>query len=180
MRRYVRSIIFITALFSITASNIVVAQALDFPVPPHNPKQLFYLQRNANSNTLIYELNIENGVINKQNPIHVYWINYAGNGQTEELSDLQRKYAYGIKATEVSDNIFECYLVANKKLKLTVQEGDDKQYHAYTMMNEKKIFINRIYLQVKAGGLFKPRIDYVEMKGVDVLTGTAVEEKIKL
>ena len=180
MHRYVRFLVFTVSLCFITVSTVVSAQAIDFPVPPHNPKQLFYLQRPANTNTLVYELNMENGIINKQNPIHIFWINYAGNGQTEELSDIQRKYAYGIKATEVSDNIFECTLVAYKKLKLTVQEGDDKQYHAYAIVNEKKMVINRIYLQVKGGGLFKPRIDYVEMKGIDVLSGAAVEEKIKL
>ena len=180
MRRYVRYIIYISFLFAITASDRITGQTIEFPVPPHNPKQLFYLQRPANINTLIYELNIENGIINKQNPIHVFWINYAGNGQTEELSDVQRKYAYGIKSTEITENIFECYLVAYKKLIITIQEGEDKQYHAYATVNDKKMVIKRIWLQVKGGSLFKPRIEYVEIKGVDAVTGTAIEERIKL
>jgi hypothetical protein len=180
MCRVNRYTLFTLFLFTVTVTAVTSAQTVDFPVPPHNAKQLFYLQRPANTNTLIYELNIENGVINKQTPIHVYWINYAGNGRTEELNDMQRKYAYGIKATEVSDNIFECYLVAYKKLILTVQEGEDKQFHAYATVNDKKMIITRIWLQVKGGSLFKPRIDYVELKGIDAVTGSAIEERIKL
>ena len=180
MRRSFRLMMYSVSFFIFLIPDIVSAQAVDFPVPPHNPKQLFYLQRPANINTLIYKLNIENGIINKQNPIHVFWINYAGNGQPEELNDVQRKYAYGIKATEITENIFECYLVAYKKLILTVQEGEDKQYHAYATVNDKKMIINRIWLQVKGGSLFKPHIEYVELKGVDATTGSIIEEKIKL
>lgn len=180
MCRVNRYLLFSVLQFALTIAASVSAQTVDFPIPPHNPKQLFYLQRPANTNTLIYELNIEDGVINKKNPIHVYWINYAGNGRTEELNDMQRKYAYGIKATEVSENVFECYLVANKKLLLTVKEGDDKQFHAYATVNDKKMIIKRIWLQVKGGSLFKPRIEYVELKGIDPLFGSAMEERIVL
>ncbi len=180
MCRVKRYIVLIILPFALMISTWASAQTIDFPIPPNNPKQLFYLQRPANTNTLIYELNIDNGVINKLDPIHVYWINYAGNGKTEELNNMQRKYAYGIKATEVSENVFECYLVAYKKLLLTVEEGDDKQFHAYVTVNEKKMIIKRIWLQVKGGSLFKPRIDYVELKGIDILTGSAIEERIKL
>ena len=176
----VRSNLFILFLFLLSAANGASAQPVDFPVPSHNPKQLFYLQRPANTNTLIYELNMENGIINKEKPIHVYWINYASNGQTEELNDLQRKYAYGVKTTDLGDNTFEFYLVAYKKLKLTLKEGEDKQYHVYTVVNDKNMIVTRIYLAVKGGSLFKPHIEYVELKGTDATTGVAMEEKIKL
>jgi hypothetical protein len=164
----------------VTGASVVSAQTAEFPVPPNNPKQLFYLQRPANTNTLIYELNMENGVINKQNPIHVFWINYAENGQTEELNYVQRRYAYGVKTTELSENSFEFYLTAYKKIKMTLSEGEDKQFHAYSVVNEKKMILTRIWLQVKGGGLFKPKIDYVELKGIDTVTGAVIEERIKL
>lgn len=180
MHRYVRYIIYISSLFAITTSDRIAAQTIEFPVPPHNPKQLFYLQRPANTNTLVYEVNIENNVLNKEKPIHVYWINYATNGQTEELNDIQRKYAYGVKTTDLGDNTFDFYLVAYKKLKLTLKEGEDKQYHAYATVNDKNMIITRIYLAVKGGSLFKPHIEYVELKGVDATNGVAIEEKIKL
>ncbi|WP_259071757.1 DUF4833 domain-containing protein [Mucilaginibacter sp. X4EP1] len=33
--------------------------SLKFPVPRGNPKQLFFLQRSQNTNTVVYELNIK-------------------------------------------------------------------------------------------------------------------------
>lgn len=178
MNRLYRSLL-LTGLL-VTAGTFVRSQGIEYPTPPHNPKQLFYLQRPPNTNTVIYELNMENGVLDKKQPIHAYWISYAKKGQTEELTDIQRKYAYGIKTTLLDDNSYECHIVAYKKLKLYLKEGEDKQYHIYTNVNDKQIIVNRIFIAVNGGSLFKPHIDYVQLNGIDAATGTATEERIKL
>ncbi len=41
----------------------LAAQENKFPVPTGNSKQLFYLQRNHNVNTIVYELNYKNGMV---------------------------------------------------------------------------------------------------------------------
>jgi hypothetical protein len=71
-------------------------------------------------------------------------------------------------------------LVSYKKLKLKLKEGDDEQFHVYGDVNNKQLIIERIYLAVKGGSLFKPKIEYVEIKGVEVKTGAFVEERIKI
>jgi len=179
MSRLHRSFLFLSLLL-LTTGTLAWSQGIDYPTPPHNPKQLFYLQRPPNTNTVIYELNTENGVLDQKQPIHAYWISYAKKGQTEELTDIQRKYAYGIKTTLLDDNSYECHLVAYKKLKLYLKEGEDKQYHVYTTVNDKKIIVNRIFIAVNGGSLFKPNIDYVQLTGIDSTTGAAAEERIKL
>lgn len=171
---------FVTWLLLLTTGTLGWSQEIEYPTPPHNPKQLFYLQRPPNTNTVIYELNTENGILDKKKPIHAYWISYAKKGQTEELTDIQRKYAYGIKTTPLDDNSYECHLVSYKKLKLYLKEGEDKQYHMYTAVNDKQILINRIFIAVNGGSLFKPHIDYVQLTGIDTATGAATEERIKL
>src|SRR3954452_17345983 len=70
-----------------------------FPVPSGNNKQLFYLQRTANTNTIVYELNYNNRDLDVEEPIHVYWIRYTEQGQKEELNYIQKKFAYGVKFT---------------------------------------------------------------------------------
>lgn len=179
MNRTIRSLLF-TLVAGLATVGSVCAQGVEYPIPPHNPGQLFYLQRPPNTNTVVYELNMENGELNKKQPIHAYWINYAKKGQTEELTDIQRKYAYGIRTTRLDDNSFECYLAAYKKLKLFLKEGEDKQYHIYTTVNDKQIMVNRIYIAVNGGSLFKPNIDYVQLNGIDTATGAATEERIRL
>lgn len=169
-----------TGLFILTTVTALWSQGIEYPIPPPNPKQLFYLQRPPNTNTVIYELNMENGVLDKKQPIRPYWISYAKKGQTEELTDVQRKYAYGIKTTMLDDNSYECHLVAYKKLKLYLKEGEDKQYHIYTTVNDKQLIVHRIFIAVNGGSLFKPHIDYVQLNGIDSATGAAAEERIKL
>ncbi|MBI2284787.1 MAG: DUF4833 domain-containing protein [Bacteroidetes bacterium] len=180
MGRIYRSLFYLVALLWLTAFTPLAAQDMAYPVPPHNPNQLFYLQRPPNTNTLIYELNLDNGVLNKKRPIHVYWISYAKKGQIEELTDIQRKYAYGIKTTAIDENSYECYLAAYKKLTLYLKEGEDKRYHIYTTVNNKQLMVSRIFIAVNGGTLFKPNIDYVELTGIDLATGLVVEEKISL
>ena len=171
-------------LFILSIGLLIVhaclGQTIEFPVPSPNTHQLFYLQRPANTNTLIYALNLVNGVLDQERPIHIYWISYAKKGQQEELTDLERKYAYGIKLNKIAENEFEFYLVSYKNLKLKLKEGDDKQFHVYGEVNNKQLIIERIYLAVKGGSLFKPKIEYVEIKGVEVSTGVVVEERIKI
>jgi predicted small secreted protein len=157
-----------------------LGQTIEFPDPSSNTHLLFYLQRPVNTNTVIYALNLVNEVPDQENPIHIYWINYAKNAKQEELTDLERKYAYGIKLNKIAENEFEFYLVSYKKMKLLLKQGNDKQFHVFGDINNKQLIIERIYLAVKGGSLFKPRIDYVEIRGVDVNTGVVVEERIKL
>src|SRR5688572_10785112 len=82
-----------------------------FPVPGGNQKQLFYLQRTPNTNTIVYELNYKNGVIDPDNPVHEFWIRYQENGQRQELSYIQRKFAYGIKTRKLAENKYELSFV---------------------------------------------------------------------
>lgn len=178
--RILRTFTFTFILLCITMVREAKGQYSDFPVPKNIPNQLFYLQRPANTNTIIYELNAENGVPDKKQPIHVYWMLYAKNGEKEALSDIENKYAYGVKVTAVNDNSFEFYLKAYKKMKLVLREGEDKQYHVYTTTNVKPLLVTRIFIAVKGGSLFKPKIDYVELEGIDTTTGATTTERISL
>jgi hypothetical protein len=45
------------------------AQEIIFPVPTGNSKQLFYLQRTRNINTIVYEPYCKNGMIDPENPV---------------------------------------------------------------------------------------------------------------
>ena len=74
----------------------------EFPVPSGNDKQLFYLQRSPNSNTIVCELNYKDSVLDEENPVHVFWIVFTNKGQREELTDHYRNMAYKWRYTIVS------------------------------------------------------------------------------
>jgi len=60
-----------------------------FPIPKEDD-QLFYLQRDPNTNTVIYTLNINDGEIDEHSPVKAHWIRYAEDGQRSDLSFIQR------------------------------------------------------------------------------------------
>ncbi|MES2276898.1 MAG: DUF4833 domain-containing protein [Bacteroidota bacterium] len=152
---------------------------LHFPEPA-NVDKLFYIQRDPNTNTLIYELNTDkSGDLDTDNPLHVYWIRYADKGQREELSYIQRKFAYGVTTKPTKNNEFDVRFVAYKKMPLNLQKSDDGKYHIFATIAKKQAILNRIFVKVEGGSFWIPNIVYVELKGTDPATGKEIMERFK-
>lgn len=152
---------------------------LVFPEPSNVPK-LFYIQRDPNINTLIYELNTDkNGELNTENPVHVYWIRYADKGQKEELNYIQRKFAYGVTAKQVKPNEYDIRFVSYKKLPLSLLKSSDGKYHIFATIAKKQAILNRIFVKIEGGSFWLPNIVYAELKGTDPATGKEIMERFK-
>lgn len=174
----IRSILFIFAFTGILLTGF--AQEKNFPVPTGNSKQLFYLQRTPNTNTIVYELNYKNGVIDKENPIQEFWIRYQERGQREELSYIQKKFAYGIKTKFISENQYELSIVAYKKYKMYLRQGPDKKFYVYITINQKQAILTRIFLQINGGAFWSPNIEYIDVYGIDPKSRAIVKERLKI
>ena len=149
----------------------------NFPTPAGNANQLFFLQRSQNTNTVVYELNLKNGMPDTVEPVHIFWICYAEHGQEEELTDLQRKRAYGLATKYISKDHYELRFLANKKYVLDLMKGSDNKFHVYNMINQKQVIFSKIYLQLHGGTLLSPNIEYVVLTGIDPTTGSEVSER---
>ena len=160
---------------SISAQNEV-----GFPKPNGNPNQLFFLQRTPNANTVVYELNVKNGELDSIEPVHVFWILYGKNAEIEELTPIQRKYAYGLSTQLISKDHYELRFLANIKYALQMIKGSDYKYHVYYPINNIQAILSRIYLQINGGSLFSPNIEYVEFSGINPESGTEVFERKKI
>lgn len=152
-----------------------------FPVPKGNSKQLFYLQRTANTNTIICELNYnKNGELDEDDPVHVFWIRYPEGGQKKELSYIQRVFAYGIKSQMLGKDSYKLHFVSYKKRPLYLMRSPkDNQYRVYTTINNQQAILNRIFIKVDGGTFWSPNVVYMEMKGVDEQTGKEVMQRFK-
>ncbi len=151
-----------------------------FPIPTGNTKQLFYLQRTSNTNTIVYELNYKNGELDAEDPVHVFWIRYGEKGQREELSFIQRKFAYGIKSNLISKDKYKLNFVSYKKYAMYLMKGADNKFGVYALINQKHVILERIFVKINGGSLFSPNIEYVELKGIDPGTGKEILEKMKI
>ena len=151
-----------------------------FPVPSPDQKSLFYMQRTPNTNTIMYDLNIENGVVDPREPVHVYWLRYDEEGQKEELSFIQKHYAYGLKAKKTKNNRVELRFVSYKKLPLYLaNSARDNRYHILATINGMEMEVSRVFLQIEGGSFWLPNIVCVEVKGVDPVTGKEVTQTFK-
>jgi len=180
MRKFIISIF---SLFCISLFNLpktLGQDSLKFPTPTGNPKQLFFLQRTQNTNTVVYELNMKNGMMDTTDPVHIFWICYAEKSQKEELTEIQRKHAYGLAIKYISKDQYELRFLANKKYAVELMKGPDNIYHVFNEINKKQAILTRIYLQIHGGTVFSPNIEYVLLNGIDPETGAFVSEKKKM
>lgn len=151
-----------------------------FPVPQGNPNQLFYIQHSPNANTIIYEANYKNGVLDSKEPIHVYWIKFAERGQKSELNMIQRNYAYGIITTKVTDDSYDLRLISYKTRVLHLKKGENNKYAVYTVINQKPAILLKIFLKISGGHFLSPNIEYAELTGVHPDNGTVTTERLKM
>ncbi|MDQ6815042.1 MAG: DUF4833 domain-containing protein [Bacteroidota bacterium] len=161
-------------------SAIAVDAQDKFPVPAPNANQLFYLQRTANTNTIICELNYNDNVLDADEPVHVYWIRYTDKGQKEELNFIQKKFAYGIKSTLISKDKYELNFVSYKKFPMLLMKGANNKFNVYGTINQKQAIINRIFVKINGGSFWSPNVEYVEIKGIDPASGIEVIERRKI
>lgn len=191
--RLLLSLLLALTIFRVYASNTTTDRAvaaedtvkrnlkkeLVYPTP-NNVSKLFYVQRDPNTNTIIYELNTDKaGVLDKEDPLHVYWIKYGDKGQKEELNYIQRKFAYGVNVKPLKNDEYDVRFVCYKKLALSLARSDDGKYHIFAPIAKKQAILNRIFVRVEGGTLFVPNILYVELKGTDPETGKEIVERFK-
>lgn len=149
----------------------------NLPVP-NEEKQLFYLQRDPNTNTVIYTLNVEDGKVDEDQPVKAHWIRYAEGGKRTDLSFIQRKFAYGIQHTKIGDQAYNIRLQAYKDLEISVKFNSEKnKYQAYTAVENKEIILERIFVRIDGGSYFKPNIQYIEVLGYDPATRSKVSHR---
>jgi hypothetical protein len=171
--------LFVLILICYVTPN-VQAQPPHFPVPAGNPKQLFFLQRTPNTNTIVCELNLDNGKLKADEPVHVFWLRYQEKGQRQELNYIQRTFAYGMKVRKAADNNYEMYFVSFKRYKIYLQLGSDGKYHAYAMINKRFVILSSIYLHINGGSFWKPNVEYADLSGIDPVTAQVVKERMPM
>ena len=151
----------------------------NYPVPSSG-HTLFYIQRNVNKNTVVYDLNyLSDGTIDTEMPINVYWIMYENKGEKRNINFLQRKLAYGYNVTKNDGYELEIQLVSYKKRRIYLSMDANGEYKAYMLINGTTAVLKNIFVYANESGAF-PSVEYVEMFGVNEADDKVVYEKISL
>lgn len=152
----------------------------DFPTPTGIVNQLFYLQRDPNPNTVIYQLNVnKSGRLDEDDPVKVFWIRYTEQGEHKDLNFIQRKFAYGLTAKKLDTDKYELKFAAYNKVRFFLMKSTaDNLYHVYTTINNKQIILSRVFLRIEGGTFWVPNVKYIEFKGWNAATREPVVERI--
>lgn len=152
----------------------------EYPIPPKTEELLFYIQRNHNKNTIIYDANFDkNGNLIEDKPINVYWIRYEENGQRMELRTIEKWYAYGVKCNKINTlkNQYKVKLIADKKRDFRLIQKAPFKAAIYTLINNKSSQLDHLYINADNSEIW-PKVKYIELFGKDIATGIKTYEKI--
>ena len=146
---------------------------MGYPIPEERGELMFYIQRNHNSNTIVYDAKFdENGQLNESEPIKVYWLRYEEQGQKMDLRSIEKWYAYGVKSKKIksNDNTFELKLVADDSRRFLLQQTAAFDAFVSTKINNRDSKLHHLYIYADNSGLW-PEVKYIELFGEDLLTG---------
>jgi hypothetical protein len=177
-------------LIFLTVSNLSFSQEKEaisgqvdkdkLPVP-NEKNQLFYLQRDPDANTIVYVLNMEGETLNKSNPVLAHWIRYAEKGQIEKLTFVQRRLAYGINHKEIEPGVYELHIQSYKALKIILSPNlKTGKYQALVKVENSEIILDRIFVRISGGSIFRPNIEYIEVSGRRIDNGKKVHYQFGL
>jgi len=139
-------------------------------------KRLFHIERSKNKNIVCYDLNTDvSGKPDEKNPLSVYWINREEHpGRHGELSYIQQKLAYGYTVAGKQNGAMVIGINAAKNRIITV-ERNEQNYFCQIEINQKPSILTKIYIKTKMSNSL--HVEYVEIEGLDLMTGASVKER---
>lgn len=151
-----------------------------YPTPPESEKLLFYIQRNHNLNTVIYEVNYnQSHDVNQDHPMHAYWVKYNTGGDIEDLNYYQNKMAYGYNSRLLGPNSYEFNFVSYKQLKLYLAQNESGKYEVFCRINDSMSKLHNIYVYAEELGVF-PNVKFIELFGTQIQTNFAAYQRINI
>lgn len=138
---------------------------------------LFFIERSKNSRIVQYDVRLtENDNIYDSDPFSVYWI--SENGTRGDLTQLQRRFAYGIDSyKKLGKNKFKVFIVALKEREVIVEKSGGS-FRAITDINGKASILERVYVKSEERWTGLPQVIYVDLFGRNKETGSPVSERM--
>ncbi|SMC95762.1 DUF4833 domain-containing protein [Pedobacter africanus] len=182
-KRLLRSILIITVML-ILLSQVSYAQKQVEQASLPTPKGcnlLFFLQRDPDANTVVYELNYNSdGTLQTNNPIKGSWIRYEEDQKFKELTTIEKKFAYGVQSKPIGTDEYEIRLVAYKKMPMYLLRSEtDHKYRIYIKDEGKNLLLKRVFVRVNGGSFWFPKVQYIDLITTNSATGMEILKRIR-
>ena len=140
---------------------------------------LFRIERSKNANVVQYDVQLRaDGRLDPKEPVIAYWIRLAKEGQRQELSWLQRRFAYGFDSRYDRDtDVATLRMNADLGREIRVVHTGEG-YRAELVIDERPAHVDRIFIQSIEGGVL-PEVEYIDFWGTDLETGKPRYERFE-
>lgn len=143
-----------------------------YPVPA-DPGLLFYVQRSANSNTVVYAARPDQ----PDHPVEAYWRLFNIDGKTRPLNFAERMLAYGISDLRRTGPAVTFHIRALPERELTLAPDADGRPAVWTRFGDRTVRLVYVYLQVDDHGLV-PSVPWLDLFGLDQRTGRPLHDHL--
>ncbi len=153
-----------------------------YPIVDDYDNLLFYIQRNQNLSTVVYEVNLQYAdLLNISQPILMHWLQFDQFGMTEkkELNYIQKKMAYGYTFNIISGDLLEFRFVSYDKMKFYLGKDSNGRFKVFSKMDGHMIEINSMFVYSEDYGVF-PQVKFVEFYGKNTDSGDTFYKKLNL
>jgi len=144
--------------------------------PEPIPQRLFHIERNKNTNIVVYDAQVlPDSNLTEEDPVVVYWLKLAEGGHRKELKGIEKKMAYGFKVESREGNrlVIEMKADVGRNLVVDVHEGT---YRAFMEIDGRQALLEKIFIFAEETFLL-PSVKYLELFGTDVESGEEIYEK---
>jgi len=151
-----------------------------YPVPDKTTERLFYIQRNHNANTIVYDANFDaQGILAANSPVDVYWLRYQEQGQRMELRKIEELFAYGVDCSPVKDKTDEYIvkLVADRERDFRLVQKGPYNAVVVTSINKQESRLDHLYIHADNTS-FWPKVKYIDFFGHDIKTAEPTYERV--
>lgn len=139
----------------------------DYPTIEDYKGLLFYIQRNQNYSTVVYEINLQSGnLINLNEPILIHWLKFDENNYPEkqQLNYIQKKLAYGYHFDVISDDLIEFRFVSYDLIRFFLAKDNSGQFKVFFTESGKNVQLKSIFIYSEDLGVF-PQVKWAEFYG---------------
>ncbi|MEZ4911880.1 MAG: DUF4833 domain-containing protein [Saprospiraceae bacterium] len=138
----------------------------DYPIPASSELMLFYIQRNNTFNSVIFEINLDQGgIINLHDPMDIFWLYYHENGVIETLpiNAIQRNLAYGYVFEVIQNDLIRFHFKVYPDISFFISKIDG-QFKVTTKLKNDRMIVTNLYVHTEDLGIF-PQVIFVEFFG---------------
>ena len=134
-------------------------------------QHLFKIERSKNANIVQYDVRVRpDGTLDPDKPVVGYWIRLAEDGRRMKLRFLEKRFVYGFKTSyDPASNSVTMIMKANFGRQMKVLKTTDG-YRAEIMIDGRNSLIGKIFVHASQKR-FSRKIEYIELYGVDSVTG---------